>query len=141
MSKNDWIGRELERAKLHGPDVRTIDALEGALALLPRTSKAAILAENWHAIEGPNGQCACGPANGRCGDRLAAFIAALEADSRTKSGNDSQCPTTGIRPSDLNRRVEVEQRLLDAFTGKQPIPDKNECRALAFKLGIPKEGQ
>lgn len=47
------------------------------------------------------------------------------------------CPTTGIRPQDLNRRVEVEQRLLDASTGKRPPPDRDECRALALRLGTP----
>ena len=34
-----------------------------------------ILHENWHAIEGPNGQCACGMERGSCGDRLTTFVA------------------------------------------------------------------
>jgi hypothetical protein len=37
-----------------------------------------LMDENWHAIEGPNGQCACGPVE-RCGDRLARYIAAKDA--------------------------------------------------------------
>lgn len=43
---------------------------------------------------------------------------------------------TGI---DFARRVEVEQRLLDAFTGKRPLPTREECRDLAHTLGIPDE--
>lgn len=41
-----------------------------------------IMDENWHAIEGPGGQCACGPDFGRCGDRLRAYIEQLERDHR-----------------------------------------------------------
>jgi|SRR6185503_18832960 len=36
---------------------------------------------NWHAIEGPNGMCACGPING-CPERLNAHIANLLDDER-----------------------------------------------------------
>lgn len=39
----------------------------------------------------------------------------------------------------LNRRVTVEQRLLDAANGKAPLPDADECRALSLKLGTPPE--
>lgn len=35
------------------------------------------------------------------------------------------------------RRVPIEQRLLDAATGKLPLPTKEECRELALKLGTP----
>lgn len=38
---------------------------------------------------------------------------------------------------ELNRRVEVEERLLDAAAGKVPLPDAKECRRLANKLGVP----
>ena len=38
---------------------------------------------------------------------------------------------------ELNRRVEVENRLLMAASGKQPLPDADECRRLAYKLGVP----
>lgn len=37
----------------------------------------------------------------------------------------------------LKRRAEVEQRLLDAANGKAPVPDAQECRRLALKLGDP----
>jgi hypothetical protein len=42
-------------------------------------------------------------------------------------------------PIDFERRVKVEQRLLDAFTGKKPLPTKEDCRELAHTLGIPDE--
>lgn len=48
-------------------------------------------------------------------------------------------PGTGIQPADLNRRAEVEQRLLDAYTGKRPLPTREECRDLAYRLGVPEE--
>lgn len=35
----------------------------------------------------------------------------------------------------LNRRVHVEQALLDMAGGKRPLPSRNECRELAQKLG------
>lgn len=38
---------------------------------------------------------------------------------------------------DLNRRVSVEMVLLNAAAGKRPLPDREECRQLAYKLGIP----
>jgi hypothetical protein len=37
----------------------------------------------------------------------------------------------------MNRRVEVEQVLLDAANGKRPLPDAKECRKLAMRLGDP----
>ena len=37
----------------------------------------------------------------------------------------------------LNRRVDVENRLAMAATGKLPPPDAEECRKLAAKLGVP----
>jgi mannose-6-phosphate isomerase-like protein (cupin superfamily) len=40
---------------------------------------------------------------------------------------------------DFERRVAVEQRLLDAYTGKAPLPTREECRELAHRLGIPDE--
>lgn len=46
---------------------------------------------------------------------------------------------TTIKPDDLNRRVEVEQRLLDASSGKKPLPTAEECKALAYRLGVPDE--
>lgn len=38
---------------------------------------------------------------------------------------------------ELNRRVAVEQHLLDCATGKCPLPDAATCRALALRLGVP----
>lgn len=38
---------------------------------------------------------------------------------------------------DFDRRVRVEQRLLDAASGKAPMPTQEECRELAYILGIP----
>jgi hypothetical protein len=40
---------------------------------------------------------------------------------------------------DFDRRVAVEQRLLDAACGKAPLPTREECRQLAHRLGIPEE--
>lgn len=37
----------------------------------------------------------------------------------------------------MNRRVKVEQHLLDCANGKQPLPDANKCRELALYLGTP----
>jgi len=37
----------------------------------------------------------------------------------------------------FNRSVEVEQFLLDAARGKQPLPTPTDCAALARKLGVP----
>lgn len=41
-------------------------------------------------------------------------------------------------PSELNRRVEVENILLMMAQGRRQLPDQKECRILALKLGIPK---
>lgn len=39
----------------------------------------------------------------------------------------------------LNRRVEVEQILFNCAAGKQDLPDKDQCRELALRLGVPDE--
>lgn len=39
----------------------------------------------------------------------------------------------------LNRRVEIEQILLEMAAGKQPLPTREDCFVLAMKLGTPKE--
>lgn len=38
---------------------------------------------------------------------------------------------------ELNRRVEVENVLLNVASGKRPMLTKDECKKLAYKLGIP----
>lgn len=43
------------------------------------------------------------------------------------------------RAKDLNRRVEVENALLEVAAGKRPPLSPEECRALAYRLGIPDE--
>ena len=41
--------------------------------------------------------------------------------------------------AELNRRVDVENFLLRAAQGKEPLPDRETCRWLALRLGTPKE--
>lgn len=43
--------------------------------------------------------------------------------------------------SELNRRVEVESVLLSVAAGKRDLLSKDECRQLAYKLGVPGEFQ
>lgn len=40
----------------------------------------------------------------------------------------------------LNRRVQVEQKLIEMAAGKRPLPDASECRAMAQTLGDPPAG-
>ena len=37
----------------------------------------------------------------------------------------------------LNRRAEVETELFDVYSGRRPLPDKDQCRRWAVKLGCP----
>jgi hypothetical protein len=37
----------------------------------------------------------------------------------------------------LNHRSDVEDYLLRASAGKEPLPDKKKCAQLAKKLGVP----
>ena len=39
----------------------------------------------------------------------------------------------------LNRRVQVEQELFDVANGKRPLPDREKCRELGLRLGVPEE--
>jgi len=39
----------------------------------------------------------------------------------------------------LNRSVEVENVLLACASGKREMASRDECRALAYKLGVPDE--
>lgn len=40
---------------------------------------------------------------------------------------------------ELNRRVEIENELIDIANGKRPIPSRDDCQVMALKLGTPKE--
>ena len=40
---------------------------------------------------------------------------------------------------ELNRRATVEQWMLDAASGKRPMPTSEELREWALKLGTPRE--
>lgn len=37
----------------------------------------------------------------------------------------------------LNRRAGVESELFECAAGKRPLPDQQQCRAWAIKLGVP----
>lgn len=39
----------------------------------------------------------------------------------------------------LNRRAEVEEALWAAARGKTPLPDAEQCRQWALRLGVPDE--
>lgn len=41
--------------------------------------------------------------------------------------------------AELNRRVEIENQLAQMGAGNKPLPDKDQCRILALKLGTPKK--
>ncbi len=41
--------------------------------------------------------------------------------------------------AELNRRVAVEKELLDMAAGKIPLPDREQCRIMALKLGTPRQ--
>ncbi|MFP4538874.1 MAG: hypothetical protein ACLFPA_11305 [Dichotomicrobium sp.] len=61
------------------------------------------------------------------------------------TGTDRRCSIGTIVDGPLergtilisDRRVDVERALLAAAAGKRPLPDADECRHLALKLGIP----
>lgn len=36
---------------------------------------------------------------------------------------------------EINKRVPVEQRLLDSARGSKPLPNKKDCRKMAIILG------
>ena len=40
-------------------------------------------------------------------------------------------------PKELNRRANVEQELWNCYHGKSPLPDKNQCKDWALRLGVP----
>lgn len=42
---------------------------------------------------------------------------------------------------ELNRRVDVENALLQSAAGARPLPDAAECRRLALHLGIPDDAR
>jgi hypothetical protein len=61
-------------------------------------------------------------------------------EGSTPSGRATLHSPSMVRvPIDFDRRVKVEQRLLDAASGKRPLPTREECRELAHILGIPDE--
>lgn len=37
----------------------------------------------------------------------------------------------------LNKRAEVEAELFQVYAGQRPLPDKDQCRRWAVKLGCP----
>jgi hypothetical protein len=51
---------------------------------------------------------------------------------------ESALAESGRRNVDMiNRRVPIEQVLLDAANGKCPLPTAEDCRSLAMRLGSP----
>lgn len=68
-SPDDVAGREL--------DVR--------LAVSTDSWEERFDSENWHAIEGPNGMCACGNEKGNCKIRLKSFIKTLLQEDRKRT--------------------------------------------------------
>lgn len=60
------------------------------------------------------------------------LAAALEEKKRAEARNREWAPS-------LNRRAEVEQVLFDCAQGKRALPTREECHALATKLGVPEE--
>lgn len=46
-----------------------------------------------------------------------------------------------ITADELNKRAEVESILLNVYAGKRPMLTREECKALAFRLGVPSEYQ
>lgn len=47
----------------------------------------------------------------------------------------AECQFCGPR---FKRTVAVENKLLASYSGKAPLPSKNDCLALALELGVPK---
>ena len=41
--------------------------------------------------------------------------------------------------AELNRRVEIESKLMSIACGKSKTPSREECRIFSLKLGTPKE--
>jgi len=39
----------------------------------------------------------------------------------------------------LNRRVDIENHLLQCYQGVMPLPNQQDCKVLALRLGTPKE--
>ncbi len=75
--------------------------------------------------------------------RLESHRPALQGDRMITPGalaSPSQPDIPGPLFADsLNRRAAVEQDLLDVANGKRSLPDANQCRAWAMKLGVPVE--
>ena len=59
------------------------------------------------------------------------------ADSRYKPGAAARFDK--LLTQEINRRVPVEQYLLDCANGKRELPDRDKCRELAQKLGVADE--
>ena len=39
----------------------------------------------------------------------------------------------------LNRRADIENHLLQCYQGVMPLPNQQDCKVLALRLGTPKE--
>lgn len=69
------------------------------------------------------------------------MVSTAEAAIKQAAGVTDEKETERMkeRSKDFERRVKVEEYLLDVFKGKKPPPDKTKCKELAFELGIPDE--
>ena len=39
----------------------------------------------------------------------------------------------------INRSVDIENRLINIYVGKQPLPTRKDCLIMALRLGTPRE--
>ena len=69
-----------------------------------------------------------------CGDMLIPRVA-VKSVSKLTSLLDSSEKIGSM----INRRVTVESQLWDMYQGKKELPDREKCREMALKLGVPNE--
>jgi len=77
---------------------------------------------------------------GICLSQLAPHVRACEAAQLLADALDELLAGDAVRLDIINRRVEVEQELLNIAAGKVALPDATRCRELALKLGVPDHG-
>jgi hypothetical protein len=72
---------------------------------------------------------------GQLTEDYAAVINRMSAQIEDLTRRLAECSARNV--SIINRRVWVEQRLIDAGSGKRPPPTREECQEWAVKLGVP----
>lgn len=120
-----------------------IKELERIKHLMAQDKEEGIEKENWHAIEGPNGICACGDKKGNCHERLKKYISQVREEAFREGQKNGKAAYKGQATREAYQRGYSEARRetaikivvgLEDFKSTQHEPNCGNVRAAIWGI-------